>query len=164
LFLSSFFGSFIYNDYEFHNFAFHARYACELAAAKGITVVYECVLPLPRMLELLDTVGGGMKILYDTLNPYTFGSGDTAAEIAALGAARIDQVHVKDRYEDYKEFCLLGEGVGRYKIGVESLRSIDWCGWVVNESFHHLMARARQEDILTLLKEDLRRMRTSFCW
>lgn len=162
VFLSSFFQSFINNDYQFDNYAKLASYANQVAKDNGITLVFESVLPLERFSKMLDAIGPGVKILYDTLNPIVYRSGEPKLEIQAFGKDKINQFHVKDMAPNYQDFCLLGEGVGDYHNSVNVIRSIGWSGWVVNESYHHLMKYRDGRGFIELLKADLVVMRKSF--
>ena len=81
LMLSSFFATRIGNDYQLDNFAAMLEYACALGAERGVRIVYEGILHIDRLLGLLDRLGERLGVLYDTLNPIRFGTGEPAEEI-----------------------------------------------------------------------------------
>ena len=163
LFLSSFFATFINSDYQLKNFADLLRYACEAAGDKGVSVAYETALPYSRLCALLEIADSQVDILYDFFNPLYYGIADPIEEIALLGD-KISQVHVKDRLSNYRDPCLLCDGVGEIEKTAQLLREMDWGGWVVNETSHHLIKGANGKSAFELLRADLGRMRALFNW
>jgi len=163
LFLSSFFGTYIYNDYQLSNFASLLRYAWKAADANGVKVAYETALPYPRLCRLLELADCPVDILYDLFNPFYFGFGEPVEEMALL-CDKISQIHVKDRLSDYKGLCLLGDGVGNIPDSARLLKEKKWRGWVVNETSHFLIKDSNGKSAFELLQADLERMRTFFDW
>jgi len=162
LFLASFFASLIRNDYEFYNFSAMLKFACQYGKDHGIRIVYESVLPIRRFLHMREVVGEELKILYDTLNPLTYGTGNPSEEIRAFGKEAIDQIHVKDRTSDFKSGCLLGEGVGRIMETAKTIKDIGWTGWIVNETYFFEFPYVEGQSALWLMKRDLDNMRRIF--
>jgi len=163
LFLSSFFATFINSDYQLKNFAGLLGYAREAASEKGISVAYETALPYSRLCTLLELAGGGVEILYDFFNPLFYGIADPIEEIPLLGG-KISQVHVKDRLSNYRDSCLLCDGVGKIEKSAQLLKEMNWSGWVVNETSHHLIKETNGKSPFELLQSDLERMKALFNW
>lgn len=160
LFLSSFLKLFIYNKFQFENFAAHLRYANQMAQANGIQVLYESVLPLDKQYKMLELAGDGVGVLYDILNPICYGSGLPWEEIKQLGASLINQVHVKDRESDHRTYCLLGKGIAQAEKSAQALREIDWSGWLVAETVYTEMPFSEDTTSTDNAIVDLQTMKT----
>ena len=160
--VSSFRDSMIRHDYDFVNTAAMLRYACDLGKDAGVRVVYESVLHIDRQLRLLDLVGDDLYILYDTLNPLRYGSGDPIEEMRRIGLERIDHIHVKDAPEEMVGCCLLGTGVGHFEEIAAFLKDFGYSGWYITENYYAQPPFPRGSDSYALAKEDLMTMRRVF--
>ncbi|MCI8855211.1 MAG: sugar phosphate isomerase/epimerase [Clostridiaceae bacterium] len=162
LMLSSFFASRIGNDYELENFASFLSYACDLGEEHGIRIVYEGILQIDRFLLLLERVGERLAVLYDTLNPIRFGSGDPLEEIRRIGVDRIDHVHVKDAPSNLIGCCLLGTGVGRLNKTAALLNASGYKGWFITENYYAQPPMGTNADPFELARRDLVTMKALF--
>lgn len=162
LMLSSFFATRIGNDYQLDNFAAMLEYACALGAERGVRIVYEGILHIDRLLGLLDRLGERLGVLYDTLNPIRFGTGEPAEEIRRIGAARIDHIHLKDAPHDMVGCCLLGEGEGRVAETAAVLNAAGWQGWYITENYYAQPPMGAGADPYALARRDLETMKALF--
>ncbi|MDO4269459.1 MAG: sugar phosphate isomerase/epimerase family protein [Eubacteriales bacterium] len=162
LMLSSFFASEIRHAYDFNNFADMLSYACDLGAENGVRIVYEGILPIERLLRLLDIVGDRLTVLYDTLNPIRFGSGDPQEEIRRIGVDRIDHIHVKDAPHEMVGCCLLGTGEGRFAQTAKLLNDLGYAGWYITENYYAQPPMGENADPYELARMDLQTMRATF--
>jgi len=99
------------------------------AGKAGVTLGLESYLSAEAHLEILEAVKSpAVKVYYDAYNAATAGH-DPAAEIRALGAGRICQVHFKDypRLE-------AGDGKVDWPKVARALREIGYRGWIVLET------------------------------
>ncbi len=162
LMLSSFFASRIGNDYELENFSSMLSYACDLGEAHGVRIVYEGILHIDRFLLLLDRVGERLTVLYDTLNPIRFGSGDPLEEIQRIGVDRIDHVHLKDAPPLWIGWCLLGTGMGRLEETAALLQDLGYRGWLITENYYAQPPMGIDTDPYALARQDLLTMKALF--
>jgi len=105
---------------------------CAEAAAEGVVIAYEGVLPAERLLAMADHVGrDGFGVYFDPANVRWCDS-DPAAEIRQLGPL-LRQCHAKDA-----DVCTgdarLGEGRIDHDVVAAALREIGYTGWVVLET------------------------------
>lgn len=154
LMVSSFFATLVRNDWEFEMFARMLKYAVELGRDKGVTVVYESVLTPQRILRMIETVGGDLKICYDILNPIRWGTGDPREEIRILDKY-IDHFHVKDAPYDLKGYCPIGQGRADFAGTAGVIRDIGFEGWLVSENYYTLMSASSGIDFLDLAAGDI---------
>lgn len=161
LMVSSFFATLLRNEWDFDAFAQQLRFACQLGRDHGVRIVYESVLSPARILRMLEAVGDGLSICYDTLNPIRWGTGEPREEIPKL-ISHIDHFHVKDAPWDLKGYALLGEGRGRFRETAELIRSTGYTGWLVSENYYTTLSAATGRDFLELARQDISVMQESF--
>lgn len=156
-------------DEAARNVIYHINYACRSAAEAGITVAMESANTVDVICRILTEADSRLRICMDTLNPLRFGTGDPVAQIEMFGSERIDHFHVKDSTADLfapgQRGCVpLGTGDGRYKESVKKIKDIGYEGWIISENYYWLPPAADGAgDFLSLAKQDLRAMKSSFC-
>lgn len=126
------------NDYEQKNTAAMLKLFVELASDKGVQIAYECFAPIEKLFAIMDYVGDGLKLCYDTLNPIRFGNGNPPDEIRRIGIDKIDNVHVKDAQENLVGCWPLGEGVGKVQETIGVLKDSGYQGWYFVENYFYL--------------------------
>ena len=108
------------------------RALCPEAAACGVTLLYEGMLPAARVHRLAEGVGSeGFGCYFDLANPLGRGL-DAATEIRAL-AELVRQVHVKDGHVKPGD-CRPGLGRVDFAETERALEEIGFDGWIVLET------------------------------
>jgi sugar phosphate isomerase/epimerase len=136
--ICSFLASNFTNAYEQKNTAIMLKKFVELASEQGVQIAYEYFAPLEKLVEMLDFIGDGLKLCYDTLNPIRFGNGNPPDEIRKLGVEIIDNVHVKDAPENLVGCYPLGQGVGKVAESIGVLKEKGYAGWYFIENYFYL--------------------------
>lgn len=135
--ISAFFQSYVRDDYDLQNLIDHLNYACGYGKDHGIYVVYEPGVTLDLIQVILDKVPG-LTLNYDLLNPKYSGRGEPLEELAALGSAVIDHVHIKDCKRDtagrFASSCFAGEGAGMLRESIHLLKRQGYDKWYLSES------------------------------
>jgi sugar phosphate isomerase/epimerase len=126
------------NAYEQKNTAAMLKKFVELASEEGVQIAYECFCPLEKLYAILDSVGPGLKLCYDTLNPIRFGNGNPPDEIRRLDVDLIDHIHVKDAPENLVGCWPLGQGAGKVEETIRALKEKDYRGWYFIENYFYL--------------------------
>jgi sugar phosphate isomerase/epimerase len=147
------------NDYEMKNTAEMLKLFVQLAQEKGVQVAYECFATTERLTWILEYVGNGLKICYDTLNPIRFGFSNPPDEIRRLGIDILDHIHVKDAPEDMVGSCTLGEGYGKFFETINVLNELGYDGWYMVENYFYLPPMNQFGQGLDLAIKDLEILR-----
>ncbi len=153
--ICSFLASNFINDYEQKNTAVMLKHFVELASEKGVQIAYECFAPLDKLFAILDYVGDGLKLCYDTLNPIRFGNGNPPDEVLKIGLDRIDHIHLKDAPENLVGCWPLGEGAGKVEETIGALKKIGYQGWYMAENYFYLPPMNELGKGWDLMKKDL---------
>ena len=154
LVLSAFFASSLETQKEFDIFSTQLRYACDYAEKYGITIAFESVLSIDRILDMVRIVDSGLKICYDTVNPIRCHSGIPEYEIVQLGNALIDHFHIKDTTENLKQYCLIGTGCSNLPKITDAINRIHYSGWFISENYYFRSPIGDVADPLVQLKQD----------
>jgi sugar phosphate isomerase/epimerase len=86
------------------------RLVCEFAAARGVLVANENVLPAAQQIAMVEAVDApNFRLLYDVLNP-TLAGQDAAGLLRAVAAHLCPVMHVKDGRDSFTGDRLLGSG------------------------------------------------------
>ncbi|MDR3070939.1 MAG: sugar phosphate isomerase/epimerase [Propionibacteriaceae bacterium] len=147
------------NDYEMANTVKMLAYFVELAFDKGVRVAWEPFCPTDKVLGVLDQVGGGLKLCYDSLNPIRHGTANPPDELRQIGIERIDCVHVKDAPENLIGCCPLGKGVGKFHETMGVLKELGYSGWIMAENYFYLPPMSNFGDGWDLAAADLAMLR-----
>lgn len=108
------------------------RPLCEVAAERGVSLLYEGTLPADGVRELAALVGSpAFGCYFDTANAAVRGL-DGATELRALGAL-VRRLHVKDARVKVND-CPPGLGVVDFRACADALDEIGYEGWVVLET------------------------------
>jgi sugar phosphate isomerase/epimerase len=126
------------NDYEMKNTAQMLKMFVELAQEKGKQVAYECFATTDKLEWILEYVGRGLKLCYDTLNPIRFGFSNPPDEIRRIGIDVIDHIHLKDAPENMVGSCTLGNGFGKFFETISVLNELGYEGWYMAENYFYL--------------------------
>ena len=158
LMVSSFFATLIRNRWEFEVYAQHLKRAVELGREKGVRIVYETILNVEHILQMLEIVGPDLTLCYDLFNPlrYTLAPPE---DLFTIGLEHIDHFHIKDAPADLKGYVPIGEGVGHTGELVERILQTGYNGWFVSENYYTLQAADSRRDLLTLLENDVKTLR-----
>jgi sugar phosphate isomerase/epimerase len=158
--VASFDASHVRNDYDMENTGKMLKHFAQLSKDSGVQLTYEAAAVLTdRQLWLLDYVGEGLKLCYDTLNPLRNGSGDPQVEIPRFGIDRIDHIHVKDAPADMIGCCPVGEGAGRVSSTINLAKKLGYRGWYFLENYYYLPPMNQMGFGTDLMKKDLRALK-----
>lgn len=155
LMLSSFFATQIRNRWEFDVFAQHLKRAVEAGRDKGVRIVYESILDLERLEQMLDVVGPELTLCYDLINPlrYTL---DTPEDVFKIGLEHVDHFHIKDLPSDLKGYAPIGQGAGDVERMVSKILQSGYDGWFVSENYYTVQAAETKTDLMTLARQDVK--------
>lgn len=135
------------------------RFACEHAAAYGLTVYTENVLDAAAMERLFSDCGcDNLLLLFDSQNYSVFGH-DYAVEVLNAHWNRLgSHLHVKDGGD--MGSMLLGTGTSPFAQVMETLRQRSYSGTIVLENnYGALPLCAQAEDRFSLIGQDLAAVR-----
>lgn len=162
LMVSSFFNTAVQNEWDIRTYARHLNYACDVAQDKGVVVSYECALPLPKIVQMIELTGGRIKICYDVRNPLTEGSSEPCQDIPTL-IRYISHFHIKDAPENMKNWCLIGDGIAEIERISRIIANLGYTGWYISENDYGFLAAQAGCDFLIPAAEDARRMNALYC-
>jgi sugar phosphate isomerase/epimerase len=131
------------------------RFACEQAAAAGLTVYTENVLDAQAMEQLFRDCGcDNLRLLFDSQNYSVFGH-DYAVDVLNAHWDRLGtHLHVKDGGD--MGSMLLGTGVSPFAQVMETLRRRSYSGAIVLENNYGALPLCGQaEDRFSLIEQDL---------
>ena len=121
------------NVFHFHNTGENLRRGKQLADDMGIEFLYESFSPVDKTRALCEKAGG-MRLMYDTLNPLKYGfADDPVNEILDYGTEMIHTIHFKDCNAAFSSDVPLGSGIGRVANCAGAIRQIGYEGWIINE-------------------------------
>jgi sugar phosphate isomerase/epimerase len=108
------------------------RTLCPEAAARGVTLLYEGMLPAGRIQLMAERIGSaGFGCYFDLANPLRRGL-DPATEIRTLGEL-VRRVHVKDGRVTAGD-CAPGLGLVDFREAERALEEVGYDGWLVLET------------------------------
>ncbi len=162
LVISAFFASSIESPKDFDLFSKQLRYACEYAKEHGVTIAFESVMPINRILEMVEVVNCNLKICYDTVNPIRCCSGIPEKEIEQLGSKLIDHFHIKDTTDDKKQYCLIGNGCSNLQNITAAIQKIGYSGWFISENYYFRSPIGSANDPFLQMKQDSYTMQKLF--
>jgi len=136
--VASFDASGVNNDYDLENTAKMLALFGETARDGGVNLVYEGVMPISRVLRILDKTKCSIKLCFDVLNGIRFGHGHPCEELRKLSVEMIDHVHLKDAPYNMEGCCTLGEGSGGFKEVVDVINGMKFKGWFFSENYYYL--------------------------
>jgi sugar phosphate isomerase/epimerase len=136
--VASFDASGVNNDYDLENTAIMLSLFSEVARDSGVSLTYEGVMPISRVLRILEKTNYSVKICFDVLNGIRFGHGHPCEELKKLSAEMIDHIHLKDAPNNMEGCCTLGEGSGSFNEVVKTINNIKYTGWFFSENYYYL--------------------------
>lgn len=156
-----------YSESAYTNALEHLKFACELAGLCEIEVAIESVLPLNRLLTLLNQLNGRAKICMDILNPLRFGTGNPPEQIEAFGKGSISHFHMKDSLKSLftsasRGCVLLGTGDAGYAVSACKIKEIGFHGWIISENYYYLPPMNINNDFMELISKDFETMKSTF--
>lgn len=147
---------------EYENSLEHLKYACSLASVYGVQVVLESILPLEKILNLLEKCPH-LQICLDILNPLRFGTGDPCEQIVKFGRENIHHFHMKDSIQSLfspteRGCVLLGNGDVQFNTVVNTIKDIGYNGWFISENYYYYspMNGDGDTDFMELARVDLK--------
>lgn len=148
---------------DMDNLAEHLKYACDLAAEKGMLIGMENVLSIDENKMMLQHVGKpNLKIYFDMQNYFLNRGYDSVAMLEAL-AQDVIEIHAKDGKVGELSGALLGTGDSRFYEQVEVIKKIQYTGWIHLENFYDQQPLSRAgEDPFELLKKDIKILQEAF--
>lgn len=157
VFIPTFVKSAIEDDEDFRATVDVFRYACELAADKGISIASENELSAKRQIELVDRVDmPNFGIMYDSDNLFQKKGYDQVEMLESLYMYLSPQLHVKDGKTGILAGSLLGEGDANFAGVMEVLRRRNYSGWIIIENLYEEMPlRARNADVFETFHRDV---------
>ena len=139
----------------------YAKYAVKVGAEYGVNIGMECDFTMAEHFNFLDTVGGNLRLCFDTHNPFMYGTGFPPDMIRALGKDRIDHFHVKDNMGDEYGVATydtplvpFGEGIACVEECCEAIKEIGFDGWVVAENMYYQPAIRKGRDVVEAARQD----------
>ena len=136
--VASFDASGVNNDYDLENTAIMLALFSKIARDSGVNLVYEGVMPISKVLRILDKTNCSIKLCFDVLNSIRFGHGYPCDELKKLSVEMIDHVHLKDAPYNLEGCCTLGEGAGNFKEVVNLINDMKFKGWFFSENYYYL--------------------------
>ena len=147
------------------------KYAVQLGDEYGIRIINSFDTSLERELEVLDLLGGKLKVDMNTLDPEIYNRGTAADMIRAFGADRIGQVKIRAMVPDREGFltratggdCLIGQGGSGWRDAVKALKETGYEGWVLTDSpFNSYYLNVDGQTYDSLAKKDLETLKNAF--
>ena len=139
----------------------YAKYAVKVGAEYGVNIGMECDFTMAEHFNFLDTVGGNLRLCFDTHNPFMYGTGFPPDMIRALGKDRIDHFHMKDNMGDEYGVATydtplvpFGEGIACVEECCEAIKEIGFDGWVVAENMYYQPAIRKGRDVVEAARQD----------
>jgi len=129
---------------QYDNVCDALRYAGALCRDAGVELTIETDLRPNAFHRLLEDIGGGAKLCFDTMNPIVYDIGTPSELIHQYGIELIDHFHVKDCARNSRGYFtkyttpmrLIGEGESGFAASADVIRKSDFRGWIVSESFY----------------------------
>jgi sugar phosphate isomerase/epimerase len=147
---------------DMDSLAENLRYACDLAAEKGILIGMENVLSIDENRMILQRVGkSNLKIYFDMQNYFLNRGYDSVVMLEAL-AQDIIEFHAKDGNVGELSGALLGTGDSRFYEQVEVIKKIQYSGWIHLENFYDQQPLSTTGDPFELLKKDITILKEAF--
>ncbi len=154
----------------FRNVADNLSYACSLGAEKGIVIAFESNLSNDDIFRMRERTGTGLKVCFDTCNPYIYDSGEAPemlADMMATDPEIIDHYHVKDtRREEFligrPAPILMGKGDSRIQESADIVLATGFDGWVISESYYYAEPINQGGDFMQIAAEDCAAIRNIF--
>ncbi len=159
--LSSFFATYVRNEWDFATFGSQMRHACEFGADHGVRVTYESVLRPERILRMLDLCGDNLRLCYDVINPLRHGTGEPLEELKIL-MPYVDHFHVKDMPADMKGYAMIGEGSGHVRETAETICGAGYDGWLISENYYSTLSWETGTGFIELGRRDVETLRRLF--
>lgn len=129
-------GSFVSSSEQRSNLADGLRYACTLAADRGITVATENVLSIRETEELFERVDAdNLAVFFDMQNYLSNRGFDQVAHLDAL-YDRVAQVYAKDGTGGVLSSAIVGTGEAKVAEQIELMVGRGYEGWITLENFY----------------------------
>lgn len=147
------------------------KYAIKVADDRGIRIAASSDLPLNAQFQLIQALGGRLKLAFDTHAPLVYGTGAPADLIQALGKQPIEHFRMRDFHLDAKGFipdentsiALLGRGEIHFRDTVRAIQGIGSSGWIISKSFYYRPNLTIDgEDPVSLAGKDLETLKGLF--
>ncbi len=152
----------INNDNDFNRLVNVLQSTCDYAFDKGMNISTENILSIEDNIKLLKEVDRpNLKLYFDTQNPYLHKKYDISNMIDKL-SPHICEVHVKDGKNGDLSGALLGTGDSGFYRSMESLKKMNYSGWVLLENYYdRLPLRLQNSNYFELIKEDLKILKSA---
>lgn len=136
------------------------RWACDMAAVRGITIAAENTLSVEKTKRFFESIDrDNLGLYFDSQNYYLNEGYDTPEVLDAL-MPYVVQLHVKDGKNKDLSGALLGTGDAGFYRTVEVLKKHKYNGWVVLENYYDVKPLSLvNQDPVSLIKEDVRILR-----
>ncbi|MFI3212983.1 MAG: sugar phosphate isomerase/epimerase family protein [Eubacteriales bacterium] len=154
--LPSFMDGEIHNEEELVQTIQCLTYAVFLVEGTGIEIGYENVLTYEENMRIYEIMKDKPYFIYfDTQNPVRFANMKEPEVLAERLMPYIQQMHVKDSYEDVTIPLQLGEGTTRYHEVIQKFIDSGYDKWVILESEYAVYPNYKEiieKDIVNLKK------------
>ncbi len=150
----------ITNDEQFDEAVEVFRWACDMAADKGVTIAAENTLSVEKTKRFFEQVNrDNLRLYFDSQNYYLNEGYDSPRVLAEL-MPYVVQLHVKDGKNKDLSGALLGTGDAGFYRTVEVLKKYGYSGWVVLENYYDREPLSLvDEDPVKLIRDDVRILR-----
>ena len=144
------------------------RYAAALGEEYGVQILMSTDTTLKRQLEVLDALGGKVKVDFCTIDPLFYATGNNAEMLRMLGKEHLGQVRLKDKLANDENYtikeegraALLGKGDARIAACMKAVLETGYQGCIVSETpYYSTDITVNGEDFISLAKKDLATMK-----
>lgn len=151
--LPSFYKSLIRSDEDLDLTIEVIKYACQLAATKGLVIGTENVMTIDQHRKFYEEVNAdNLTTLYDTQNPWRMLNQD-GVKIAEYLAPFVGELHAKDSDPSQSGFVALGCGDVRFNESMMIFAAMGFDGWIhLESSYDHGEALEEQvkQDVVSI--------------
>ena len=135
VFIPTFQASTIDTEEQFRRSVDMFRFACDLAAEKGIAIAHENIMDFRRQILLYEEVGReNFGIFYDSNNYFYFKGYDQVEILNTIYDYITPQIHVKDGKKGVLAGALLGKGDAGFYNVISYLKKKNFNGWLIIEN------------------------------
>lgn len=152
------------------NLVENLRKVCEKANENGIILTVETNQDNEGNFYLFNEVGSGMKLCFDSCNPYLYDNGnprEMLEEDMKKMPGLISHYHFKDtRTEDFHAGrpapCFMGTGGSDLKTQAEMIKKSGYDGWIYDETYYFARPINDGGDFMKIAGENIKDFRGLF--
>lgn len=148
------------------------QFAVQVAEEYGVQIAMCADTAPERQLEVLNALGGKVKLDFCTIDPVLYATGDAPHVIGALGGEWAAQFRMRDQLADEEGFLttenarmsLLGHGDAGFRECAQAIKTAGFSGWVLSETAYYSADLNRGgADYISLASKDVETLQQAFC-